>query len=446
MQISPGRKIAKARASLLLSHPFFGFILMKLIPVESKALPTMATDGVTMYYNPDFVSSLSMKKLRAGLAHECLHPAFKHNFRRGGRDLKEWNISCDLAINPILAEAGFTLGESWLLEKRFYNMSAEKIHRIRLRERNEQKEGDPKGQGSPQPGKGSPQGASQGLPQDNLPTEKTKDSTGKAKSAVSKTAQDVDSESAGDRANYHNDHNHEHGCGGILDFPGKDDKPATSAEKDKASAEWQITISQAAAFAEAQGKLPGQLKRFVDQFRVPSVTPWDILRRFIEQAAKNDHNWLRPSKRYVSSGFYLPSIRSNELGEIVVAIDTSCSIKQPVLDRFGGHLVAMLHAVKVEKVHVVYCDAAVKGTEEFSSDDIPLQLKSKGGGGTSFIPPFEWVEGQSIQPACLIYLTDGECNRFPEDPGYPVLWAIDKPDTWVDRKHVPFGEKIAIGE
>ena len=412
MELTPGRKIAKARASLLLSHPFFGFILMKLIPVENKAFPTMATDGVNMYYNPDFVSSLSMKKLRTGLAHECLHPAFKHNFRRGARDPKEWNIDCDLAINPILVESGFTLGDNWLLEKRFYNMSAEMIHRIRMRERQEQKGGDSKQQGSPQ---SSPQG-------DGNSQSPSKPCDG---------------------------HSHEHGCGGVLDFPGEDDKdgkPATQAEKDKASTEWQVTISQAAAFAEAQGNLPGQLKRFVDQFRVPSVTPWDILRRFIEQAAKNDHNWMRPSKRYVSSGFYLPSIRSNELGDLVVAVDTSMSIKQHVLDRFGGHLVAMLHAVKVEKVHVIYCDVKVKGTEEFSSDDIPLKMKSEGGGGTDFRPPFKWVEDESIQPACLIYLTDGECNRFPEDPGYPVLWAIDKQEDWVDKKHVPFGEKIAIGE
>ena len=54
---------------------------------------------------------------------------------------------------------------------------------------------------------------------------------------------------------------------------------------------------------------------------------------------------------------------------------------------------------------------------------MPLELTPRGGGGTDFRPAFHWVEEHGIAPAALIYLTDLECTHFPDEPGYPVLWA-----------------------
>ena len=92
---------------------------------------------------------------------------------------------------------------------------------------------------------------------------------------------------------------------------------------------------------------------------------------------------------------------------------------------------------KPERIHVVYCDAAVQSTEEFGPSE-PIKLSPKGGGGTDFRPPFQWIEGEGIQPKCLIYLTDLCCNSFPEPPEYPVLWVTDS------RSTAPFGETLRI--
>ena len=77
--------------------------------------------------------------------------------------------------------------------------------------------------------------------------------------------------------------------------------------------------------------------------------------------------------------------------------------------------------------------------------DLPIVLCPKGGGGTDFRQVFQWVEQQGISPECLIYLTDLECSRFPEEPFYPVLWArigstiLKPPDAW--EKHAYPGKK-----
>ncbi len=86
----------------------------------------MATDGVSIYYNPGYVETLNASELAGVLAHEVMHPALQHHTRRGGRNPKRWNMACDYAINPLLIDAGITLPKDVLIEHRFRGMSANK--------------------------------------------------------------------------------------------------------------------------------------------------------------------------------------------------------------------------------------------------------------------------------------------------------------------------------
>lgn len=108
-------RIQKARNSLILDHPFFGSLLFRLKGRECRSIQTMATDGVSIYYNPDFVETLNAATLAGTLAHEVMHPALHHHVRRSGRDPKRWNVACDFAINPLLADAGLSLPDGVLI-------------------------------------------------------------------------------------------------------------------------------------------------------------------------------------------------------------------------------------------------------------------------------------------------------------------------------------------
>src|SRR5271168_2777759 len=123
-------RIQKARTALILDHPFFGSLLFRLKGRECRSVQTMATDGMSIYYNPDFVETLNAATLAGTLAHEVMHPALHHHMRRSGRDLKRWNVACDYAINPLLIEAGLSLPEGVLLDNRFRGMSAEQIYNL----------------------------------------------------------------------------------------------------------------------------------------------------------------------------------------------------------------------------------------------------------------------------------------------------------------------------
>ena len=66
-----------------------------------------------LFYNPEFVSTLSAPELAGALAHEVMHPALQHHTRRGDRDRRRWNIACDYAINPMLIDAGLTFPKTF---------------------------------------------------------------------------------------------------------------------------------------------------------------------------------------------------------------------------------------------------------------------------------------------------------------------------------------------
>ncbi len=127
--MSPASELfAKARAALLVGAPFWGVLSLRLAPVEGPTVSTMQTDGVSIRFNPDFVTGLSRAVLRTAIAHETMHCAALHHTRRGNRDLRRWNIACDYAINPLLAEAGFEMPEGVLLDPAYAGMSAEEIY------------------------------------------------------------------------------------------------------------------------------------------------------------------------------------------------------------------------------------------------------------------------------------------------------------------------------
>ena len=90
----------------------------------------MATDGVSLFYNPAFVETLNAAELAGVLAHEVMHPALQHHTRRGDRDRNRWNMACDYAINPLLLDAGLTLPKDVLIDHRFRGMSAERIYNL----------------------------------------------------------------------------------------------------------------------------------------------------------------------------------------------------------------------------------------------------------------------------------------------------------------------------
>ena len=186
--------------------------------------------------------------------------------------------------------------------------------------------------------------------------------------------------------------------------------------------DWKIATVQAAQDAQAMGKLPGKLARFIDELTNPKVDWRAMLQRFISETSKNDYSWQRPNKRFLGQGFYLPTLHSETMGEIVVAIDTSGSIDQATLNAFGSEIKAIVQTSRPSKTIVIYCDSDVNHVDEFGPND-ELHFEMHGGGGTAFKPVMDYVTENNITPVCLVYLTDLYGDHKFAAPDYPVLWC-----------------------
>lgn len=417
------RKLTRARTQLLLNQPFFGTLCLRLKLVEG-AVPTMATDGHRIVYDPAFASSLQPEELQAVLAHEVLHCALGHHCRRGQRDPRLWNEAADLAINPLLVANGFSLPAGALIDPTYDNLSAEEIY-ARLLQGNS---GDANSRPLQLPqaangGSGSSPQPTQGQQPAQEPSLENQPERQPVNAAEVGTAR-TESPRPG-------------GFGEVLDATGEDARPASEAEKSRQQHEWSIAAEQAMRSAKACGREAANLDRPLNESR-RSKRDWRaILRDFVAATTPSDYRWTPPNRRYIASGLYLPSVERNGTGAMVIAVDTSGSIGEDELEQFAGEISTIAEEAQPEAIHVVYCDAAVQAWQEFGPSE-PIQLDPKGGGGTDFRPAFQWVRENQIEPACLVYLTDLCCHSYPEPPEYPVLWVTDS------RRAAPFGETVQI--
>jgi len=97
-------RLAKAKTSLVLEHPFVGTIALNMLFILTRGIPTAATNGKYIKFNPDFIGGLTDEELKFLVAHECFHPMLDHNYRRGERHHRKWNMAGDYVINKLLTD------------------------------------------------------------------------------------------------------------------------------------------------------------------------------------------------------------------------------------------------------------------------------------------------------------------------------------------------------
>jgi predicted metal-dependent peptidase len=198
-------------------------------------------------------------------------------------------------------------------------------------------------------------------------------------------------------------------------------------EQQQSETEWKRAAATAMDAAKAMGKVPASLVRFVDNLLNPMV-PWqDKLRYQVTRSAtKDSHTWARPNRRrLINQGIIMPSYTGHSAGRLVIAVDTSGSIGQKEITVFLSELQCILDVCKPEQTFCFGIDAKVHDvTELMEGDDLGANPPPLGGGGgTSFVPAFEWVEEEGVDPMALIYFTD-MMGTFPdEQPPYNVIWC-----------------------
>ena len=361
-------KLDKAKVAIGLDHPFFASILYKRPLVERKDIPTLGVNARgTIYYNPDFIESLTVPQIVWGLAHEVGHVIGQHATRRGQRDHGKWNYAGDAWINDTLDECN--VGEripKTVDMQGSKDMTVDQIY-------NSLPDGND--------GKGNDDG--DGESDGNNP---------------------MDGDGMGSD---------------VLD----EGTPLTENEIKEIEAQTKVDIAEAAQIAKARGKLPGVLADFVADFiNVP--TPWyDILERYMVDMTSSAYSWARPNRRFIGQGVYMPSTaRAPSMGEVVYQIDVSGSVSKQEIEYYNGHIKRITEQCTPEKVHVIYTDTEVIKHQVFEKGE-EVNINFYSGGGTCMESGFRYLEEQGINPCVVVTLTDGY-DSYTESPDFPTVWCV----------------------
>ena len=423
-------RVSDCVTELLRKQPFFGSLVLRLPLRPDPSRETLATDGHEIRYSPQWVAETEAHLIETAMARVVMACALKHHTRRGERDPERWQMASQLVTHALIRDAGFTLppdAEAWddLSVEQAYN-------RLPTPENGDSGDDDDAPSGT-----AGAAGDAAGAP--SSPDGDDDDTGDRSNSAGA----------AGEEAGSDVPPSHDpSGTGEVMDAGtrGGDNGDSGDTPVDVAAEEqaWDEAMHQALNIARAEGKAPGRVEETVKGAHAGTLDWRTLLRRYMTDAAKSDYSWSLPNRRFIDSGLYLPSIRSEGIETIAVIVDTSGSLPAATLAAFWAELREVAAEIRPERVIVLQVDAALQDAAEYAPDEFPEDIALKGRGGTDFRPGFEWLAEQGIQPAVCLYFTDMECSRYPEaEPPFPVIFCnwSEPPEDW---NRQPWGERIDI--
>ena len=435
------QEISDLISSILVRDPGFAVIALSIPTIYKSKLPAPAlTDGKTINVGPDFFSDKFTKKNRAFvLVHEMLHVAFGHvpEMRKYSRIRDHaflWNIACDAIINFSLEKLTFVstpegcVNLEDVLDKINERSSAKDKWSSRTLFKRLLEEAKKETENKPSKSKGGDDGDEDG------------DGDGGGDGQV----KGGDIFKPGKGFNNSNDPNGIYRLISKLGYP---------VQLDMQGQEFGDTIPDE---IKDFHNMPEDFQKEIWNNRLKQGTgssnilrgmgidiplrPYDwrpIVRKWMSHfsAPKFTANWSKSHKNFSCSRptsskvpFMPSSRREKNLKDLCLVIDTSGSVGEEEIRGAISLAYSVQKSLKC-KFRIISCDAEVKSDDMLKErDDLINKINKgvvslKGGGGTSFIPPIELVEGANA-PTVMFYITDGY-GSFPDRaPSFPVIWLM----------------------
>jgi len=373
--------LTKAKSQLTNQYPYFGMLASRLKHEPNSTIPYYASNGKRFVYNPEFVEQCSVDELFFILTNCVMHHILAHQQRKLNRKGSLWQLATDFAINNMLQKNGLKIPKGANYDKAFNNMYAEEIYEV-LKE--------------------------------NVQTQNI--------DTFSQEKHDNKSVSINDKNNH-------------SEFSNLDSINNDLDEKDEL--EWEYASSLAKEVAIRKSSMPLGFERFAKKMKAKDIDWKFELYNAINRHMRNNYAFMPPNKKHIYRGVALPSLTSDTLS-LVVAVDTSGSIKDELLGAFIEEFKTIMQNFPTVAIELLIADAKVHAHHTFRGGD-KMDFPLKGGGGTDYRPTFEYIDANLPMNSMVLYFTDGE-GIFPRiSPAYEVLWALSQ-----KKNKIPFGRSIVI--
>jgi predicted metal-dependent peptidase len=305
--------ITRARARPLIRAPFFGSIALGLEWIAEAAIRTMATDGHAVWFHTSWCEAQGVEKTMGVVVHEVLHVVNKHHLRRRNRDVRLWNIACDLFIRILLAD-NWLLPDTLLFDRegRFAGLPAEVIYERLLDEW--QREG-------------------------NRGNDEQQVSIG--------TQGDTGSDQNGRRGGQGIEP--AESWGEVRDLTAEGSGKLTEGARRQAEDDLDVRIRQAVAAAKRAGRFGGALHEVVEA-ALDRVDWRNRLRTLFDGTMRGEASWAKPNRRFLPHGLYLPGWRRAGAGRVAFVLDTSGSISARELAIYAANLLGIIEETGPEQI------------------------------------------------------------------------------------------------
>lgn len=387
------RILENAVVRLLRERPFYGQFLLNFrreeVSGEEPLGVTIRAGVPVLAVNGEKLARFAQAEQEGLLEHAIKHVLHLHMSRRKGRNGHDWDISCDLAINPSIAslpaEAPFP---------EFYKqpdgLAAEEYY-FRLT--------SPFDTGN--------------LAGDGIGTA-SRDSGGHAGPGEGEAPQlagsTVDNHALWDEA---------------------DSTPLRLAEE-------VVRGMVSEALRASDGQVPADIRQLVAGLLTPSSVPWQqILRQFVATAGRvgRQSTWSRDHRRFEH---HTPGIRKRHRLNLLVGVDVSESTDtHPLREEFARELMRIARGREAE-ITVLYANSRIQRIANLRGSGVNVESYF-GGGFTDLRPVFDYARTMQPRPAAVIYLTDG-FGQAPEAMEFPTLWVLTK----TGEKPVPWGVELRL--
>jgi predicted metal-dependent peptidase len=388
MELSTQDKLAKGRIAIMRHKSTMLYTGLVMVPkqVVSRLVPTAATNGQWIMYNPDFVDTLTPPEIVGLILHEVLHVTYRHFWlwkHLWKEDAKLANMAADFVINVEIMDlhrkdpSFIKLPEKGLYDEKYRGWSTEEVFRDLKRE-----------------GKGGDGG---------------------------------DGEGDGEGFDTH-------------DWEAAE--KLTEEEVKQLQREIDNAIRQGIYLA---GKGGGDKDRLVE-LTEPTVDWREVLPEFMCSPVRGgeESTWSRPNRRWMAQNEYRPSTYDIVMDRVLIGVDTSGSIDDRTLSMFLAEIASICRTATPKIVDLIYWDDGVASHEVYTGENyesIAQSTKIKGGGGTNPSRVAKYLQEKNITPDCIVMLTDGCIS--PGDWGVwsaPILWGITHKGVVA-----PCGESVYVG-
>lgn len=429
------RILSLCRSELYLSMRYLDLALSALSYDLNLQTRTIATDGVHLFYNPNYLihsyeeDPIAVNRM---YLHIILHCIFRHMTQAEQRDPDDWNLACDIAVESVIDSMEYPCVHRLVTDRRqeYYDslslsvLNAEQVYAVLTKMTYSQKIGmkreftvdDHHFWEELQDDKEQPQQTSGGdNPEDNTPPSPDKNE-------VEQKWQDISQ------------------------------KTQTSME----------TIQRDINL------MAGNLRQ---QLQIENRQRYDY-RSFLRKFAVT-HEEVRVDPDSFDYGFYNYSMQlypnmpmleeleyreSKKIRDFVIAIDTSGSCSGELVKQFLEETVTILldsnSFFRSVNVHIIQCDAGIQSdikitdTEHFH--DLLQHFDVSGNGDTDFRPVFDYIEqlqqrGELLQLQGLLFFTDGVGVYPKKRPPYDVAFLFFD-NTYAEHLVPPWAMKLILSE